>query len=42
MSGFSIPRVAVPASLLLTEGDRRLDEVHFVNRAHVPYARPED
>jgi hypothetical protein len=32
MSGFSIPRVSVPASLLLTEGDRRLGEIYVMER----------
>jgi hypothetical protein len=32
MSGFSIPRVAVPASLLLTGGHRRRGEIYVMER----------
>jgi hypothetical protein len=32
MSGFSIPRVSVPASLLLTEGNRRRGEIYVMER----------
>lgn len=32
MSGFSIPRVAVPASLLLTGGDRRRGQIFLMER----------
>ncbi len=32
MSGFSIPRVSVPANLLLTDGDRRLGEIYVMER----------
>lgn len=32
MSGFSIPRVSVPASLLLTGGDRRPGEIYVMER----------
>jgi hypothetical protein len=32
MSGFSIPRVAVPASLRLTEGDRREGQIYVMER----------
>src|SRR5260221_928446 len=32
MSGFSIPRVSVPASLLLTDGDRHLGEIYLMER----------
>ena len=32
MSGFSIPRVSVPASLLLTDGERRPGEIYVMER----------
>ena len=32
MAEFSIPRVSVPASLLLTDGDRRLGEIYVMER----------
>ena len=32
MSGFSIPRVAVPASLRLSEGDRRRGQIYVMER----------
>ena len=32
MTGFSIPRVAVPARLLLTDGDRRPGEIYVMER----------
>jgi hypothetical protein len=32
MPGFSIPRVSVPATLLLTEGDRRRGEIYVMER----------
>jgi hypothetical protein len=32
MSGFSIPRVAIPASLLLTDDDRRRGEIYVMER----------
>jgi hypothetical protein len=32
VTGFSIPRVSVPASLVLTEGDRRLGEIYVMER----------
>jgi hypothetical protein len=32
MSGFSIPRVSVPATLLLTDGDRRRGEIYVMER----------
>ncbi len=32
MTGFSIPRVSIPASLLLTDGDRRRGEIYVMER----------
>jgi hypothetical protein len=32
MTGFSIPRVSLPASLVLTDGDRRLGEIYLMER----------
>ncbi len=32
MTDFAIPRVSIPASLLLTDGDRRLGEVYVAER----------
>ena len=32
MAGFAIPRVSIPASLLLTDGDRRVGEIYVMER----------
>lgn len=32
MAGFAIPRVSIPASLLLTEGDRRVGAIYVMER----------
>lgn len=32
MSGFSLPRVSLPANLLLTDGERRLGEIYVMQR----------
>ena len=32
MTGFAIPRVSVPASLVLSDGDRRLGEIYVMER----------